>query len=220
MKKILLLLFSILSFQTQAQEELKIDYKEIKQRIEDPKSKDFYPTLLKRYNEFDEKLTLEEYSLIYYGFAYQDNYLKNQLDEKKLSTLEQQEKYDELISMCEKILKLNPVSLKANDLMAYSLYKTDKSETEWKKYQNRYRTLRKVITYSGDGLSCETAFKVIFVSDEYNMLYTYFDIEKVHKQTLVGLCDKFEITPSKYFQSNQVFFDISRKLLRTEKLKK
>ena len=133
---------------------------------------------------------------------------------------EQQEKYDELISMCEKILKLNPVSLKANDLMAYSLYKTDKSETEWKKYQNRYRTLRKVIAYSGDGLSCETAFKVIFVSDEYNMLYTYFDIEKVHKQTLVGQCDKFEITPSKYFQSNQVFFDISRKLLRTEKLKK
>lgn len=55
------------------------------------------------------------------------------------------------------------------------------------KNQDRYRALRKVIVYSGNGSSCETAFKVISVSDGYDILYTYFDIKKIKKPSLAGL---------------------------------
>jgi len=104
--------------------------------------------------------------------------------------------------------------------MAYSLYKLNKPESEWKKFQDRYRALRKVIVYSGNGLTCETAFKVISVSDEYDILYSYFDVENIKKQSLVGLCDKFEISQTKYYQSDIIYFDISQKLIRSENLKK
>lgn len=220
MRTILLLIFITICFQTKAQDELIINYSEIKEKIENPNSSNYYPNLLKRFNDFDKELKLEEFALIYYGFSFQDDYLKSQLGEMELSKLMENGKYDELISACEKYLTINPVSLKANDLMAYSLYKQNRPESEWKKYQDRYRALRKVIVYSGNGLSCETAFKVISVSDEYDILYAYFDIEKIKKQSLVGLCDKFEISPSDYYQSDIIFFDISQKLIQTEKLKK
>ena len=220
MRTFILLLFVLICFETKAQDELSINYSDIKMKIENSNSSNFYPTLLKRFNEFDKELNLEEYALLYYGFTFQENYLKNQSDEIELSKLAESEKFQSLVIACEKYLKINPVSLKANDLIAYSLYKLNKPESEWKKFQERYRALRKVIVFSGNGLTCETAFKVISVSDEYDILYTYFDVENIKKQSLVGLCDKFEITPTEYYQSDIIYFDISQKLNRTENLKK
>ncbi|MBD1428955.1 DUF4919 domain-containing protein [Sphingobacterium litopenaei] len=220
MRTFLLLIFISVFSQANAQNELTINYSEIKEKIENQNSPNYYPTILKRYNNFDKKLTLEEYALLYYGFTFQENYLKNQSEEIELSKLEKEGKYEELISACEKYLLINPVSLKANDLMAYSLYKLNKPESEWRKFQERYRALRKVIVYSGNGLTCETAFKVISVSDEYDVIYTYFDVENIKKQSLVGLCDKFEISPTEYYHSDIIYFDISQKLIRSENLKK
>lgn len=221
MKKFALLL-SLLSMITfvRAQEGLKIDFSEIKAKVEDRNSSTYYPKLLQRFNDFDSTLTIEDYALIYYGFSFQDAYLKNQPDERVLNTLQKDKNYDGLILESKKILAVNPVSLTANDCMTYALLKTSRPEIEWKKYQDRFRAIRKVIASSGDGLTCESAFKVIYVSDEYNMLYTYYDVEKVHSQKLSDLCDRFEVDPTEYLSSTVIFFDISRKLIRQEELRK
>ncbi|NDW12701.1 DUF4919 domain-containing protein [Bacteroides sp. 214] len=213
-----LILLSSIQFAT-AQNELSVDYGEIKKTVENKESEYFYPKLLQRFNNFDESLTLEEYALIYYGFSFQDDYIKNQPDERILSEIMKDEDYNKLIVECENILKRNPVSLKANDCMGYALFKLNKPESEWKKYQNRFRGLRKAIVYSGNGLSCETSFKVIYVSDEYSVLYDYFEISEIYSQALTeDFCDKFEIKPSNYYQVKEVYFDISRKLIRQQEL--
>ncbi|MDR3219848.1 MAG: DUF4919 domain-containing protein [Dysgonamonadaceae bacterium] len=215
MKQIVICLFLIFSCQIVfAQDELTIDYDAIKLQVENENSNYFYPKLLGRFNSFDETLTLKEYALIYYGFSFQNDYLKQQPNEAIIDTLLKSENYEQLVTECAKILKKNPVSLKANNNMGFALFKLNKPESEWEKYQNRYRAIRKVIVLSGNGLSCETAFKVIYVSDEYNMIYSYFDIEKIYEQSLVNLCDKFEVEKSEYYQANEIFFDISRKLIR------
>lgn len=199
---------------------LKIDYSEIKAKVQDKNSSSYYPKLLQRFNDFDSTLTTEDYALIYYGFSFQDDYLKNQPDERALNKLQKEENYEGQILESKKILAVNPVSLTANDCMAYALFKTGHPETEWKKYQNRFRAIRRVIATSGNGMTCESAYKVIYVSDEYNMVYTYFNVETVHAQKLSGLCDRFEVDPTEYLPSKVVFFDISRKLLRQEELRK
>ena len=201
-------------------QDLKIDYSEIKAKVEDKNSSTYYPKLLQRFNDFDSTLTTEDYALIYYGFSFQDAYLKNQPDERALNKLQKEGNYEGLILESKKILAVNPVSLTANDCLTYVLLKTGHPETEWKKYQDRFRAIRRVIASSGNGLTCESAYKVIYVSDEYNMIYTYFNVEKVHSQKLSGLCDKFEVDPTEYLSSKVVFFDISRKLLRQEQLRK
>ncbi len=216
---LLVLLLSMTTF-LKAQEGLKIDYSEIKAKVEDKKSNSYYPKLLKRFNDFDNTLTIEDYALVYYGFSFQDDYLKNQPDERALNKLQKEENYEELILESKKILAVNPVSLSAIDCLIDALQETGRPETEWKKYQDRFRAIRRVIASSGNGMSCESAYKVIYVSDEYNMIYTYFNVEKVHSQKLSGLCDRFEVDPTEYLSSNVVFFDISRKLLRQEELRK
>jgi len=102
--------------------------------------------------------------------------------------------------------------------MGFALFKLKETESEWSKYQKRYRAIRKVIEYSGNGLTPETAFKVIYVSDEYDIMYDYFEIPKIQRQTLEGSCDKFDVTPSDYCKVKEVNFDISRKLFRQQQL--
>lgn len=200
------------------QDELVINYESIKEQIANKDGESYYPNLLKRFNEFDSTLTLKDYSLIYYGFSFQDNYLNNQPTETVLKDLLKTNDYEKIVSECQNILDKNPVSLLATNKMGYALFKMKKPEKEWKKYQNRYRAIRKVIVYSGNGLSAETAFKVIYVSDEYDILYDYFEIPKIHNQSLVGSCDKFEVDPSEYYKVKEVYFDISRKLIRYQEL--
>ena len=212
---IFLLIFSRISF---AQEELNINFDEIKMKVENFNSETYYPKLLKRFNEFDTTLTLEENSLIYYGFSFQENYLKNKPNEDKLKILSNNNEYEKLVLQCQNILEKNPVSLEANNKMGFALFKLGKPETEWKKYQKRYRDLRKVIVRSGNGLSCETAFKVIYVSDEYNMIYDYFEIPKISHQSLSGLCDRLINEISEFYKATEIYFDASRSLLRNEEI--
>jgi len=200
------------------QDELDIDFDKIKAEVNNQESDSFYPKLLKRFNDFDSTLTLQNYSLIYYGFSFQDNYLKNSPKEDKLDELLKSNDYEKVVLECQKILDSNPVSLLANNKMGFALFKLKKPESEWSKYQKRYRAIRKVIVYSGNGLTPETAFKVIYVSDEYDILYDYFEIPKIQRQTLESSCDKFDVTPSDYYKVKEVYFDISRKLIRQQQL--
>lgn len=218
MKKIFFFAFFQISFFTYSQTQLIVDYQEIDSVIRDSTSPNFYPKLLERWNDFDTTLSLREYAFIYYGFSFQANYLRNRPKEDKLLELHRLEKWDEVLEECKAILILNPVSLYANNEMAYALFQLNKEEAIWRKYQIRYRAIRKVIAYSGDGLSEETAFKVIYVSDEYNMLGTYFIIEEVGNQYLIGTCDKYDVSPGDYFNGTEIYFDISRKLIVESKM--
>lgn len=216
-KSIYVLLLACISISVQSQR-LHIDYSEIKKQISEPESEYFYPTLLERYNQFDSTLTTYEYALIYYGFSFQDDYIKNKPDEKFMKEAAETDSYEEVIEECLKILKKNPVSLDANNEIGYALFKQGKPDEEWQKYQKRYRAFRKVIASSGNGLTPETAFKVIYPTDEYNMLFSYFEIPQVYSQALVGLCDYYSIDASAYYQAEGIYFDISRKLIRAEQL--
>ncbi|MDP4185331.1 MAG: DUF4919 domain-containing protein [Bacteroidota bacterium] len=219
MKSYLLTLVIFCFFGTAfGQKELETNYDTIKAKIENPKSDFYYKKLIKRYNDFDSTLTTQEYSLIYYGFSFQKDYIVNQPSEISLNKLLKSNDYEKIVAECIKILDKNPVSLLANNEMGYALYKLNKPESEWGKYQKRFRAIRKAIVYSGDGLSPETAFKVICVSDEYNILYSYFKISNIHHQSLVGIYDKFDIDPSKYYQANVMYFDTSRELVREQQL--
>lgn len=219
MREKIFLIITLCLFQISfAQDEIHVNFNEIKQKVENKNAESYYPKLLKRFNDFDSTLSLEENALIYYGFSFQDDYIRNKPTEEKLKTFYNNNEYEKLKIECQKILDKNPVSLEANNKMGYALFKLGKAESEWKKYQKRYRDLRKVIVYSGNGLSCESAFKVIYVSDEYNIIYDYFEITKIDQQSLIGMCDKLLIEPSDFYKAKHIFFDASRSLIRNEEI--
>ena len=83
---------------------------------------------------------------------------------------------------------------------------------EIKHYSKRYAALLTMIALTGDGTSEETAFKVICVNDEYQLLNMLFKMENMKGQSLVNKCDLIEFDKCQYYEGNQMYFDISRSL--------
>jgi len=218
----LIILFAALALFTKAQTEFQaIDRNAVAKQVKDTTAGSYYPRLLARFNSFDSSLTNEDYRLLYYGFVFQDDYAGDG-DEKKTeirSALKNND-YNLASALCDSVLATDPVCLSANYNKALVLYLKDKADTTYKKYGNRYRNLLAAIVSSGDGLSCKTSFRTISVSDEYEVMYNYFEIEKISGQALIYPCDKMSVTPSVYYKSTEMYFDTSESMMYIDNLMK
>ncbi|SHF91922.1 DUF4919 domain-containing protein [Dysgonomonas macrotermitis] len=206
-----LLLFSV---SIRSQDIPKINFLDIEDAVINPDGNYYYPKLLERYNAFDPSLTITDYVYIYYGFAFQKDYLVNQPGEERMNQLMEKGQYEDAIAECNKILEKNPVSLEANNALAYAMFQLNKPEAEYEPYRNRYKTFVDIITQSGDGKSPLTSFKVIYVADEYNIMFSHFEIpEIVFRHQLVNAgYDYFKIKPSALYKSEDIYFEIPEKL--------
>jgi hypothetical protein len=119
--------------------------------------------------------------------------------------------YDKASDMCDEVLVKMPVGLKAN--LYKSLVLGEMAVTDSARKYDRYLGLMGAVLSSGNGFTCETAFKTIFVSDEYDVIRSYFQMNS-KGQSLQYPCDKLFVTKSKYFDKNAIYFDTSETFIR------
>jgi len=166
---ILLLIFT--SSYTFGQKILTIDFDSIKVKITDSASKYYYPLLIDRFVKADTTLTNEEYYCIYYGNVFSENYnpYSTSKNEEKFMELYYKGQYKKAIPFGEKVLKDNPVNLTISFKMLVC-YNVLGDTINVRKYAYRHLPLLNVIRNSGDGKSFQTAYVVINVKDEYDLL--------------------------------------------------
>jgi hypothetical protein len=224
MKKLLLFLalahVSVYSFSQELEERVKPDMEAIATAIADSTSDNYYPKLLKRYKALDTNLTLEQYQMLYYGFALQPEYLDAQRDDYKMLLFVKQKDLEGIKKEAKYMLFKNPFCLLAIYELSYVNYRTDSTKPEWRLRRRQYNALRKTIIFSGDGQTKETAFKVLSPNDEYNIISDYFHIKNITGQTPVDKIDKFDVEPSATYPAREIYFDISSHVDRLEKLEK
>ena len=199
-----------------------VDYKKIKKEISKENSAYYYPVLLGKYLNSDTNMTLEEKRHLYYGYPFQKRYSpygssafsdsirlvaqKNDLEENDLR---------KLIRYADSVLVDNPFDLRAMNYQLYAFEKLGEKEKFDKKI-NQMRIVVDAILSSGDGLSKETAFYVIYVSHEYDLLnilgfkfggvqklidhYDYLKLKR-NPQKIKGFY--FDITPSLNYLSKE-----------------
>lgn len=220
MKFICLILFACCSLTTFSQSGYnKVDRVAIKKTVTDSGSAGYYPVLLKRYNAFDKTLLLEDYRLLYYGFVFQPAYnALGEISGKEIREAMDKKNYKKASQLCDELLKRNPVSLKGNYIKGVALHNLDKKDSMASRYMVRYKNLMAAIISSGDGLTCPTAFKTIAVSDEYEVIYVNFQVEKFRSQALQYPCDELTISPSALFKHKKIYFDTSETFLGMQKL--
>lgn len=191
----------------------------VKAAISDSSKPTYYARLLKRMNDFDTTLTIEDYRLIYYGYVFDSNYSAyGGTQRPEIRKLLDDKKYLAALNLSDSVLNTMPVSLSANIMKLVVLYTMSPDErTEFDKWKQRYLGLRDAVLSSGNGLSCETAFKTIFVPDEYDLLYNYFEIEE-SSQALVGNCDMFTVKSAKYYNAKEIYFDTSETLDQLDRM--
>ena len=211
-----LLLSSVSAFAQTAPQ--RVEMKKVKKAVSDESSEYYWPKLLARYKAYDSTMTLEHYRMFYYGFAFNENYSAFQ-DEKSAQIKAAMDKKDYLAGLrtCDSVLDKYPVMLRPNYMKAVLLRKWGNDSLAEKCYA-RYKKLAEAILSTGNGMSCKTGFKVLFIGDEYSIMYGELDIESMQGQALASPCDILSVTPSEKFKSSSLYFDAEEILKKEEEM--
>lgn len=178
MKKLALAILAITGcISAQAQEVSAPDYREIRTSIQNNKSPNYYPRLMRRYVENDTTLTIEQYRALYYGFTLQEDYVPYQQEHKALldvrkrivDTAGDTKVCAEAIKISQNALEDNPFDLLAISTMAFSFQQL-KDTLSYARWNDKQNMLLDAIISSGDGEDETSAIHVISIEHEYEVI--------------------------------------------------
>ena len=210
----ILFVFSNLAI-SQDQEIRPIKFKKLKKEIRKQRSPFYYPVLFQRYLDLDTSLTSEDFRYLYYGFTYQDAYSPYgipALQDSLISYLSRQEllraEYEVAARIGRQLLRESPFRLRETFItaVAYEMAGNGKMSSI---YFSFFEKQVDAIMSSGDGLSTNTAFVVIYIRDEYEMLEVLGFKFGGGQALLAGDYDKLELEENPY-GVEALYFNVSR----------
>lgn len=152
------------------------DYKKISKAISKPGSLTFYSELMARYRAHDTTLSPSEYHLLYYGYSLQEGYAPytHQPYADSLMALVRKEsisagQYSRILEFANAVLEKSPFDMRYLDPMIY-VYQMQGNTEMAEKLEFKLGRIIETIFSSGDGLTEKTAFHVISVSHEYDLI--------------------------------------------------
>jgi len=193
----------------------KPDYTMMRKQIFDSNSPYFYPNLFDRYQNGDTALTVEDFRYLYYGYTLQSAYVPYKESEYSGKMLFYMKKgalssaeLDEFIKLAELNLKDLPFDIRTLHILAYSYSKKDDSLmysiTKFKKDM-----IIKAILSSGNGNSEQTAFHVIDVAHEYDIINEVGLRFAANSELSNPMCDYLIVQPNEK-NIRGLYFDIGR----------
>jgi hypothetical protein len=167
-----------------------------------------YRRLLDKFTKGVERPSVNESTIIYYGFAMQDGYSPQIAGEADMQSAVMAGDFGTAYTLGCRVLELSPVNLTA-------LYWTLAAATEIKEpwevrnsLRARYNAISFVISRSGDGKTPETALKTIYTGDMYTYTTQELGLSIGEGYLWDGRVTQFDVTPSKLFMSNSIFFEL------------
>lgn len=159
------------------------DMKLIRKNTTSKKKSTFYPVLLDRFKKNDTTITLDEYKHLYYGAVYQSNFYKGANSRRnEILRLIEQDKLNQALIYCDSIMTIQPISCQSIKLKIDILKKMGEDKDQIAIYEKKYQMFMSVIGNSGNGLTKNTAFVVIYVADEYEYLRSIVGMKKMGMQ--------------------------------------
>jgi len=191
------------------------DYKKIEKEIKKKKSAFHYKKLFKRYIGGDTTFTIEEKRHLYYGFSFQDKYspyglspysdsLRGILEKPELTGAD----YQSIISLSNLILENNPFDLRTLNYLAYASGNIGDTAQEEDCIYKTFLIIDAIMS-TGDGISEETAFSVIYVAHEYDLL-DILGFQFGGEQSLITTGYDYLTLAENEFGIEGFYFEISR----------
>ncbi len=195
---------------------VKVDFNAVQSAIRAEHSPFHYPVLFNRYLNADTTLNLEEFRYLYYGFTFQEAYQPYKRPEEEslirdlmLKDTLVADNFTALFGYCVTILKHHPFSLQYLLTSAIACSQLGLHE-EAKKYYFQYDRILSTILASGDGATPESAWSVILISDEAEII-SALGFQRTGRQKMLSenLCDFVYVKGNEY-GIDGFYFDISR----------
>lgn len=217
MKKVLVsivILFVPINIYCQRDSYEKPDYKKIEKTISDANSEYYYPDLFNRYKNSDTTLTLQDFRLLYYGFLFNDLYsvygssefadsVNQTISKENLNLYD----YEKLIRFEKQILEEYPFNLRDLYMLANAYFQTGDTLSTIQTYYKLDMIVETILS-SGNGESEKTAWHVISVSHEYDILGILgFQYGGTQILTNKG-CDYLEVVENDY-NIKGFYFDVN-----------
>jgi uncharacterized protein DUF4919 len=138
---------------------------------------------------------------------------------KEMHQLMKKSQHSEIIDVANKMLSIDYTDMEAHKILRQT-YKILGDSSNEKKHQDIEFGLLNSIVKKGDGKTCQTAWPVIQITEEYFILQMIG--AKVLKQSLDnngGLCDKMEVQTNEgnktyYFEVSKVFQGYNKQGIR------
>lgn len=154
----------------------KPDLEKIKAEVGNPKSKRYYPNLMKQYLKSDTTMSVDDYRYLYLGMLYQEDYNPYRKSDyrDKIESLYYRENHsrpelDSIIAYAELSLADDPFDLEQMTYLIYALRGRGKNNTA-NIWQYRLNHILLAILSTGTGLDQENAWHVINPRHEYNII--------------------------------------------------
>jgi hypothetical protein len=185
-----------------------IDFDKIEKQVKSDTAK--YARLLNRFVKGDSTLNDEELRLLYYGKAFQRDFNpfgRHDLENSFWNYYSMND-FEKAIPVGEEILRISPFHTKIiyAMLMAYGA-KTDTARTANMAF--RYYSLLRTIWMSGDGKNEYSAFVVLLISDEYELV-KQMELETSGEQVPTKCCDVITLKQPNHLQMEKIFFNTQK----------
>jgi len=191
------------------------DYAAIKKVVKDASSPNYYPRLLERYLSLDSSLKANDYTNLYYGYVFQKEYKPyDAIPEErefrsyvnKLGNLTPEE-LDKMIELGKAYRKKFPFNSDVAKYLWIAYQKKNDFATGLKMSLQSFYILD-AIKKSGDGKTPETAYHVLTIGNEYELVRSLF--LQVESQSLTGR--NFDYLKLKQNRSNieGLYFNIEK----------
>lgn len=193
------------------------DYSSIERETHDQNSIYHYKKLLERYQADDSLLTNLDYRHLYFGTIFTSGYspyrtsayadsLKAILKKDALDPND----FDNLIFFEKKVLEDQPFNLRDLNILAYAYHKKGDTSSETKVTRKLTGVLQAILE-TGDGRTEETAFHVISVAHEYDVLNA-MGLKFGGKQSLTKKSCDYLTVQDNTMGYQGVYFDVTQVL--------
>lgn len=219
---VILVVLVIPDYKVSAEE---LDFNQIEQEVCNYYSKFYYEILAKRYRAGDT-LSDEEFKYLYYGFIFQDEYMayeKPEID-KYLLKLKKKEEFnnDSLAIIFREFIQKSDLNILLSlyylKIIENTLFNA-KDFISAQQIRKRFDRIVDLVRKYGDGKTCESAFVVLSVSDEYTFL-NILGYEPAGEQALVIGCDALSVLSNSdsmnvvFFSTFPMFFGMQLAMMR------
>ena len=220
MKKVIISIVTIFIISNSFSQEIKFErpkYKKISKEIKKKKSKFYYKKLFDRYSNGDTTFNLNEKRHLYYGYSFQEKYSPygSSTYTDSLTIFYEKDTLTEfdlkkIIKFSLLIIDEAPFDLRALNNLSYSYYRLGNIGLG-NLYNYKSLLIVDAIMSSGDGISEKSAFYVIYISHEYDLLEALGFGFGGEQSLLISGFDYLTLQDNE-FGIEGLYFEISRSL--------
>jgi len=211
---LLLFLFPFFLF-FQESKYTRIDYDKLQRVISDPSISSYYPKLMVRYRNCDTTLSIEEYRELYFGYTFQSDYQPYWVSKQTEKLRPIYAKSNLTPADCDAIIEYAslsvedfPFNLRELNALGYA-YHLKGIDSEAVKCNYKSSRILSAILSTGDGKTCESAWQVVSIAHEYDVL-NYFHLRETRQGlSLGGHCDILNVDTNTN-AVDSVYFDVRR----------